>query len=100
MFTFLIFRSQPVGDRGVLGVALDHLLAMSGLASDAFTLPPFVFWFLVPVLALDLLTLSGAGAWWSQRLHWAVRGAVTAGLALAGFVLGSGASQAFIYFRF
>ena len=98
--TWLVFRAQPVGDSGALGVAFDYLSGMSRLASDEFSRPALAFWLLAPVLAFDVLTERAGGSWWSQHWHWAIRGAVTAGLALAGYVLGSGDSRAFIYFQF
>ena len=95
-----MFRVQPVVDNGAIAVAVRYGLGLRALVSDACAAPPFAFWFLAPVLALDVLTERAGGAWWSQRWHWAFRGAVTAGLALAGYVLGSGESRAFIYFQF
>jgi D-alanyl-lipoteichoic acid acyltransferase DltB (MBOAT superfamily) len=100
VLTWLVFRAQPVGDIGALSVAVDYLIAMSGLASEPFARPPVAFWLLAPVVALDVFTQWAGGAWWSRRLQWAVRGVVTAGLALLGYVLGSGGSRAFIYFQF
>jgi D-alanyl-lipoteichoic acid acyltransferase DltB (MBOAT superfamily) len=98
--TFVVFRARGIGDAGPLSVALGYLAGIGALVGDPWSPPPFAVALLGLVLLLDVMIVRSASQLWAVRWSWPLRGAITAGLLLLGFVLGSGENRAFIYFQF